>query len=592
MTTIADTPTGPRDFKVDWLRNFTPEVGLWRRQGAGHTRAVASLESVHPGRESAARLLAAATLGQIHQVDAFRVLLALRAMQVLDGSGNHGVMRWYWEEDRPYDHNATFFTAANLIPLERCFARDLPADASRVLRDILIDMRPAFASRLAHNPFHYPNACIGDIAAAWLLSEISQEPADRRGPLIDAMVAAADALTKSGWGWGEHLSDIYRDVSLEGLSMLLCLSRELPEPVASRYRALMGSLLAIDERLGGGPTVPAVRSYAFLEPPGRSRCYRDTIRPLSELPTTAEPDMSTLKCALFHRLGWHAIAPPAESPATELRVPCFGGVVAIAHCEPDFRIGSLSRFPLMPRAEDLTWGLSWQSMPVAFLTKDKGWAYLQWQAVEEDRSRCHPAESFGGGYLGNALSRAVRPPVVGYTHCLQRGGDVLALRIMPVVPGTWQSLTDRLRMINHRGKAEEKSSPAGSPGAPSPHDSAGLPRWSQLHIQAGEREIGIQCVPLCEPVGKCELARPVEGRLDWGITLDQPALRGLTMIATLWGFSPRGLVTSPPHIRKLPAGDQHRRPEEAAWQIEWDWPDRRWVVRVDPLSDRPLVEAE
>lgn len=129
---------------------------------------------MHPGTNAAAQLVAAAVVERLDEVDAGAVLNALRQMQVTDGGSRHGCLKWYWEEPRPVDTNAAFFTGLNLIVLWLGFPDQLErldADARGALEAILTDLSVWFDQTLAHPSRYYPNKYMGDLVCRWLLLE-------------------------------------------------------------------------------------------------------------------------------------------------------------------------------------------------------------------------------------------------------------------------------------------------------------------------------------------------------------------------------------------------------------------------------------
>ena len=72
-------------------------------------------------------------------------------------------------------------------------------------------------------------------------------------------------------------------------------------------------------------------------------------------------------------------------------IPCADNARAVVHLTEDVRLGSLTRFPLMPTAEHSTWGLSWQCFPVALWSPSGVWGFFQWETVENGRRHSHPA---------------------------------------------------------------------------------------------------------------------------------------------------------------------------------------------------------
>ena len=587
----AAEPTTPDP--AAWSERWDAEVGLWWQHHAGHTRRVAQLPRVHPAPSAAARLLLAAQARRLQSVDVSAVLGALRRMQVLKGDKMHGCMRWYWEEKWPDDQNASFFTGMSLIALDRCYAEQLEPEQREALRAILKDLGAYFRAEADERRFFYPNRCLGDLAGAWLIGEITGEAnVDADGSLRRIMLDAADYWETRGWGWGEHLSDTYAGVCLDNISALLLLSRHLPDDVRARYKRLFDDLLAIDDAFAAQPRVPAIRSYAFGAGPTHTG-YRERIRPLSDdvsqplahqttplMPPEAgdvfqhRPPLG----ATFHAHGWHDLAPMPSTSATrqhqrDLVIPC-QDAIAWARIREDVRLGSVSRFPLSPDAESHAWGMSWQSFPVALWRPTGDWGFLQWETRAGDRVRAHPAIDMLTAYPDNALTPKGSAITVGRTYAIQRGGDVIALRIMPAIAPEWDHVVDRWRLL---GSTAEIPAPVTEPS------------HAQLLLRYPQRDVSVQCVPL-SPGGVVGFGEP-SCALDWGVRYDRAALSKLRTVVVLWGVSMNGRVGTAPVI--APAGEalgSDKTDDERPLEVRWAWPQTQWHLRIDPRDSRPLQD--
>ncbi len=554
---------------IDWQQEWDEAAGMWQ-QTSGHTRPVAHLDRVHSGPDAASRLLLAAQTGQLDQIDARRILQRLREMQVTDHGQQQGCLCWYQEEEHPVDTNASFFTGLSLIVLWQEYREQLSDDERTILADMLRGLYTWFKHAASEKSWFYPNKYLGDLTCVWLLCEITAGEAaelpEESTQLATLMLEAAAYWRSHGWGWGEHLSDGYSKVCLDELSLLLLSARRLPDAVRTAYKALFDNLLAIGDAFDGGPRVPALRSYAFLTTPSGSN-YRETIHPLPREIDIREIRNCPRLGHTFHQLGWQQLAPPKTRPTTNVTVPCFGGANAQAHIEADIRLGSVSCFPLMPSIEHFTHGLAWQSMPVALSRPEKSWAFLQWEAAEGDRVRSHPAEDVKTTYLGNALTEAVHPPIVGRTWSLQRGNGLIALRIMPVLSMQWTHLADRLRIIGEAGECESHTEE----------------NWHQLVVRWGEREVSIHCLPLS--IDAAPMLTTSAKATDWGLTYTQEQLRGKRLIATIWAISLAGRIDAPPKLQQLQADPAiPRSAEEQVHRLSWAWPDGDWDLTVDPLA--------
>jgi hypothetical protein len=384
------------------------------------------------------------------------------------------------------------------------------------------------------------------------------------------MLEAADYWRGNGWGWGEHMSDTYSWVCLQELSLLLLFARRLPEAVREAYRGLLADLLAIEDAFDGGVRVPAIRSYAFAKSPQHVN-YRDRVRPWDG--TGPAADRGPALENLFAAHGWHDLAPPRAPARRSVTVPCFGGAVAVAHNEPDIRLGSVSRYPVMPMAEHDTWGLCWQSFPVCFWRPGGDWGFLQWEVEAEGRTGAHPsAGTFFTSYGNAALALGVQPPIFGRTWAIQQEGNLLALRILPAIAAGWERACDRLRVVEPQAQVSESGEGA----------------WRQLVLTYPEREVSIQALPLAGEV-EMVLRQPEGGPLDWELAYAGPDLHARRALVTLWGICLEGPVREAPVLE--PDGEAPivpRDAEERAWRVRWRWPGVEWDLRVDPVAIDPL----
>jgi len=554
----------------DWQAQWDTAVGLWRQPGPGHTSLVATKDSVHCGRSAASRILfAVAHRRTFSDVPVARVLDALRKMQVVDGGEYHGCMKWYWEEEVPEDTNASFFIGLSLIVLRKCYFQELDPTCRNSLDAILIDLRAWFNRALEQRQWFYPNRYLGNLVCAYLLQEVFGDEESQR--LHDVMIEAADYWERHAWGWGEHLSDGYAAVCMDQLSLLLLLSERLPAEIRKRYTGLLRHMLAIEDAYGAGPRVPAIRSYSFLTSP-RHVNYRDTVRPLRADEMATLPDRLHLGPLLYER-GWHNMVAPRVPVARDCAFVCFGRNRSVACIEDDIRLGSLSTFPLMPSAEYHTWGLSWQCFPVAFWRAEGDWGFLQWEATENGNVRSHPAEERQQSFRRNSLTQSVDPPHVGYTHCIQRGGSVLAVRIMPAIAQSWDQLIDRFRLVESHAAVARASK---------------FENWSQLVLQYAQRQVSVNYIDLMDSA-RPRLASKQSGAVDWEVVHSAGDLHGRRRVVSLWGISIRGQIERAPQL-SFAVGEPSipRSREEQIWHVHWQWPEVEWHVRIDPLSAQPL----
>jgi len=361
------------------------------------------------------------------------------------------------------------------------------------------------------------------------------------------------------------------------LSQYLLFSKKARSPVYSGCKDLLGELLLIEDLYGEGPRVPAIRSYSFSSRGGREN-YRDRIAPWNAEKVQSNHfwRASALITAAFHDAGWHRrIEPPRNQMLHSVSIPCFGGIVAAATIEGDIRLGSLSKFPVMPNAENLAWGLAWQSFPIALWTPKGDWGFLQWETVEDGQVKAHPANKNIGA---RALTSSVNPPVFGTTYSIQRGGDVLVVRIMPVIVQNWEKVSDGFKIVDCTATMTEVQTD---------------PAFNQLLLEYPERTVSICNIPSLN--GLKSVAKKEDNATYWKLEYMEDVLKKtktMKIIVDVWGISLNGEITEAPvlefesnHLIPLVEAQQKRR-------LVWQWPQTKWDVTIDPMSDNPLQSNE
>ncbi|MCD8483265.1 MAG: hypothetical protein LR015_11755 [Verrucomicrobia bacterium] len=106
------------------------------------------------------------------------------------------------------------------------------------------------------------------------------------------------------------------------------------------------------------------------------------------------------------------------------------------------RLGSLSHYPLKREWDQLRWGLSWQTFPVALSIDGCLWAFPQWHVSwQNGAERFHPARVKSDGYLRNALVPE-DPCFTGETLASQEGAVCSIQRRLPEWHPSWVGASD------------------------------------------------------------------------------------------------------------------------------------------------------
>lgn len=533
---------------------FDEQLGLWVQSNGGHTTKTHRLPKTHSGLIASTRLFIAAYLDALDPAQSTQILRALRKMQHQKPSSKFGCFSWYAEEPEPNDTNAAFFIGLNLIALDRTAADRLEPEGRVLLKEMLTDLSVWFRRQAEERSFFYPNKFMGDLVCAWLLQEAISTENDDALKLQAIMREAETYWREKHWGWGEHMSDIYSKVLLDQLSLLLLFSRSLPADIEVSYKGLFDELMSLDDAFTGGARVPAIRSYAGRQF-SHAESYRSKIKPWSDedVRQFVSGDKKLLFEDLFYRQGWHQLAEEAAPAKERIEVPCFDGAVARAWVTPSARLGTLSRWPFMPNIEHASWGLSWQTMPLLLSAGADGWGILQWHSREKGADRFHPANERSAGYTGNALSVVMNPPVVGHTRSLQEGPDAVIVRTMPIIPASWEELSDQFVLT---GKVFSVVSEDHENGV------------SRLLLHADDVPVTLFYFSLGSELRPRLSQKP--GEIIWEAVWSQAALRGLEQAPGAWMVCWGREVPVPPRPTKAYAqGTVEPSPGNQSWRIAW-----------------------
>ena len=415
-----------------YRQGWSADLGLWH-DSIPH---LPGAPRKHVIRANAWRLVAAGLDGLLDQVPTERVLRNLRAAQAANGN-----FWWYWEDGRVTDTNSGFFTGLGLIVLRHEFG------PRPLLDEMLRDVRRWFVFEtepLREEKLRYPNKCLGDLVCRWLLAEMFGEINDHE---IETLATGLAYYRDRDWGWGEHLSDLYAKVCLDEFVALLAYAKQLPATLRTQAEGLVAELNAIDAAFAGGPRVPTIRCYQMDESPRTPTNWGSWFQPYAaQVAPWDGTGKQILMAAIAHRRGLAPLfAGNAAVPAVE--VPCFAGTRALADVTPTWRLGVMSRYPLMPGVDHPRWGLHWQTMPVAFHHQRGDWAYLQWLATEADDTRGLPAMS-RAARRSCVLSDAHPDAAVGHTTGERVPGGFQVRRELRAIAPTWANAADRLRWVN------------------------------------------------------------------------------------------------------------------------------------------------
>ncbi|WP_309722771.1 hypothetical protein [Armatimonas sp.] len=293
------------------------------------------------------------------------------------------------------------------------------------------------------------------------------------------------------WGYGAHLTD--RHELLCALALLLCLDSAPPRLAISLFQRL----LRLDDQLADTDSLSS-----SLEP------FRKCL---------AEPPHARYK--LFLNLGLQEQLPALISPSPSLAIPCFGGSVVRRERTQYGTLQTASREPFVTGWLDST-------LPPVICWKD---------------------DSLAGKFAPVASIGQHQPTSPFQTFALQRGADVLALRIYEYERWPRETIRDVWDVYDSYARAYCLS-----------HTDAVLEQFEDSQAK------GIQL--------------SIERYQD-----------DTHLVIFLWAISLEGEIEGVPVVtpaRVIPSVP--RRKGEEAWDIDWELPGGLWKVRVDPLAKEPL----
>jgi hypothetical protein len=544
------------DFKSRW----DDKTGLFLITPGkkGHDLDCFGMEGLHPLTDSVSFMTYAAQVGRLAEIDCLRILANIKKCQFTD-KARRGQIKWFLEDRDKPDKNASFFICVGLIPLRKYYSKELGGECCKLLDEILSETRHFFIKKCRELVCYYPNSFLGDLVFAWLLNEMyGSKEADKE--LRELLEDSIKYWLEEHWGWGEHMSDGYSKVCCYEISMLLLMSEKLPERTRKLYMDALTQLLGIEEAYGGKPRVPAIRSYAFENTPEavlfrqRIRDYEpDEIMEIKNLPPIGQ---------ILNKLGWHEMAPLLMKPEKTIKVACFNEAEANALIENDFRIGAMSRYPIM----ECTGYLPWQVFPVAFLHDGGDWGFLQWVSEEDGKTYANPSDTKDYD-INRGLSTKVRPPICGNTFSVLEGGNLLVLRRMPAISMSWTKLVDRLRVVSPTAEFTEKIFDG--------RFSTLLFKWPDGRILSAAR-LTLSDVP-------AHVNPRFNGKmLDWDI--EYTDFPNMNETVTLWAFCVNSEINEPPVIRKEKMKRRPVDPENAVFDLKWKTGTHTWNMKIDPVA--------
>jgi hypothetical protein len=494
----------PSKYTNDWRE----DPGLW---------------GSNPEMRRQAWILAAAGMDKVLGIiNTTKVLQNLRTAQVKSGD-LRGNFWWRWNDGRVTDRNAGFFVTLGLLTLVHTGEGQLNQAQRELLDTILRDAKYWFdAEAKKYGSMRYPNKFLGDVACMWLLAERFGTPTPEQHEILDSTLAY---YRDNNWGWGEHMSDIYAPILQSELLAIYMWGPSLSPRQKQEVWDLFLEIVAIDDVFGSGPRVPAIRTYSATGSPSGSH-YRQKMVPWS--PNSSIGGWQPLQSMAYHN-NIPALLPKKPEPSRHAQIDCYGGARALVTWTDKWRLGAMSRYQIMDGIDHRTYGLSWQTMPVAYWRNGGDWGFLQWESVVNGSSRTHP-QPYSSSLTGASKSLAdSEPGMIGMTYSVRRDDGYVVLRRIRR-SSQWTSFKDRFRLIK-------------SSTVPATRKNG---EWNIMDLDYGSGgKLQLQFLPLVGQ-GKQTLAKNTYNGYDWEYSY---GLAG-EEFAALWIVLPLPGNSAPPAVSR------------------------------------------
>ncbi len=388
------------------FRQSSTRLGSWespwfRLNKPGHTHETLNIPNPACGRETAVYMILARISGDMDATEGVAVLQALESLVVEDTASEHyGCMRWFDEETKVGDTNAAFFTLMPYLVLKAVSPESLSEAEWDQVTGICRACLPWFVKEGKEPHWYYPNKVISDVAILWGVAHALGE-----SEWMDLASSFAEDWIRytreRGWGWGENMSLGYIPVILVAFRYLI-LSGE-GQSWQQDFLELEEELLEMARFCDGKECVPSIRSYNFSGGEEYGSVLQWVIGnpayPDDYIVTASELPWKSMLMLLLYEEKRQSLSYEKPPLPRERCTPVFDGHVAFSWAGDGIRLGSCSRFPVMPgHYQHRVWGLGWQSFPVSALLEGLGVARLQWRTEREGAVNTHPTSGANGIY--------------------------------------------------------------------------------------------------------------------------------------------------------------------------------------------------
>lgn len=354
-------------------------------------------------------------------------------------SKTYGCMRWYREEPCIRDTNGAFFVLKPIVMTMLFCAKEVSESEQAIILSMLRTAGRWFLNECTNHGYFYPNKIASDGAMLLAIGTLIRD---------DTLLSHAqtfwdewiDYVDKYGWGWGENASECYSSITASALDLALCCLEEHTERFRKLFKArsILMDYIAYHD---GYEFVPAIRTYNF-EGLVRNKNLMNVAHITDELfrPQDSGIEYENLATMILHQLSPEYVPRPDENSFHTEKI--FGNAYAATYKGRNIRLGTVSRFPVMPGCyQNVGWGLGWQSAPVSVLALKHETGFLRFAAVCGEKLHTHPAYDKRYAYLHTHLFSDENIPEIN-TFCNQVNHTAVIVRTVSHIANKASYLAD------------------------------------------------------------------------------------------------------------------------------------------------------
>lgn len=424
------------------LKNFFTEQeldnGFVRTNIQPHTKDIAHLRSCCNGRITGNYYFLCKYFDV--GIDEQKTLSEIARLQDTDpDSKTYGCFRWYREEPCIRDTNGAFFVLKPIVMTMLFCSKEVSELEQNIILPMFCAAGRWFLNECTNHGYFYPNKIASDGAMLLAIGVLTRD----KTLISHAQIfwdKWLDYVDEYGWGWGENVSECYSSITASALDLALCCLEKNTELFRKLFNA-RSTLIDYIAYHDGYEFVPTIRTYNFAGLV-RNKNLMNIAHITDELFRLQDSGIGyeNLATMILHRLSPEYVPQPDEKAFHTERI--FGNSYAATYKGSNIRLGTISRFPVMPGCYQNTgWGLGWQSAPVSVLALKHEMSFLRFAAMCEGKLYTHPAYDKRSAYLHTHLFSDENIPEIN-TFCNQANHTAVIVRTLSHIANKASYLTD------------------------------------------------------------------------------------------------------------------------------------------------------